>query len=79
MTSMQQHFFPATKPRTNRYPFSLYTPFGHGVEYKTQDVDPNHWHNDLYMGEPSDKSERAWNKLIHRKDTSAFTNVNQAD
>lgn len=64
-TSVSQVFFPKAKNRISRYPYSLYTPLGHGIEYKTQNVAPDAWHNDIFMGNPSDESERAWKKLIH--------------
>ena len=41
-------------------------PFGPGIQYKIETTSPDQWQNHLYMGEPCDESERAWNKLIHR-------------
>ena len=41
-------------------------PFTDGVRYKIWTPSPDYWSNDLYMGEPRDESEYAWNELIHR-------------
>ena len=46
---------------------AIQAPFSQGIRYKVESASPEDWHNDLYMGEPCDESERAWNKLIHRQ------------
>ena len=37
-----------------------------GIRYRIETTPPDWWNNKLYMGEPSDESEIAWNDLIHR-------------
>lgn len=85
--SSAQHYLLATaQSQTTRLP-SLYTPFGQGVRYKVETPSPNDWRNDLYMGEPYDESERAWNKLIHPnrqhgirlyRDEASHLNINKS-
>ncbi|KAG4031602.1 hypothetical protein MFRU_009g03620 [Monilinia fructicola] len=44
---------------------SLWTPFAEGIQYEIKTAPSDLWTNNIYMGEPCDESERAWNKLIH--------------
>ena len=42
-------------------------PLTPAIEYRIDKPPEDYWSNDLYFGEPSDESERAWNSMIHRK------------
>ena len=42
-------------------------PFANGIRYKVETTSPEWWSSGLYLGEPNDNSEAAWNQLIHRK------------
>ena len=46
---------------------AMSAPLSRGISYNVETTAPDYWHNDLYMGEPYDGSERAWNKLIRRE------------
>ena len=48
---------------TGNYP----APLGPAIKYTIDHPEWDAWSNSLYFGPPSDKSERAWNKLIHRE------------
>ena len=37
------------------------------IEYTVDTPPEDYWGNDLYFGTPRQESERAWNKMIHRK------------
>ncbi|KAM3075816.1 hypothetical protein ACMFMG_007944 [Clarireedia jacksonii] len=56
--------FDVSAPVSSRKP-TLYSPFAEGVQYEIETTPSNYWHNDLYMGEPCNESEAAWNELIH--------------
>ncbi|PQE13620.1 hypothetical protein CJF31_00005046 [Rutstroemia sp. NJR-2017a BVV2] len=43
----------------------MYSPFDHGLRYGIETTPGDYWQNRLYMGEPSDELEQAWNYLIH--------------
>ncbi|CAG8956467.1 hypothetical protein HYFRA_00003852, partial [Hymenoscyphus fraxineus] len=40
-------------------------PFSEGIRYEIDTPPADYWSNKLYMGVPSDDSERAWRNLIH--------------
>ncbi|CCD45412.1 hypothetical protein BofuT4_P044300.1 [Botrytis cinerea T4] len=40
-------------------------PFADGIQYEIETAPSDLWANNIYMGEPCDESERAWNNLIH--------------
>lgn len=47
-------------------------PFRRGISYAVEKPGPDQWSNHLYIGEPSDDSENAWNQLIRRASLPQF-------
>ncbi|CAD6448136.1 c1c74cc1-913f-4505-b64d-bfc8e105fdce [Sclerotinia trifoliorum] len=64
LTSSRSNFTKLPEVTRNNRP-SLWTPFADGIQYEIETASPDLWANDIYMGEPCDESERAWNRLIH--------------
>ncbi|KAL6714952.1 hypothetical protein ACLMJK_007212 [Lecanora helva] len=60
------HFLPYTQPRSTRTQPTLYSPLEPAIKYTIDHPPWDLWSNPLYFGPPSDDSERAWNRLIHR-------------
>lgn len=46
---------------------SLFSPFSPGIRYTIDKPSRNSWDNQLFMGEPSDESEKAWNSLMRAR------------
>lgn len=42
-------------------------PLSPGIQYTVETLPSDYWQEGLYMGEPCNESEHAWNQLIHRK------------
>ncbi|TEY82971.1 hypothetical protein BOTCAL_0026g00350 [Botryotinia calthae] len=62
--SSRSNFLKVPELKSSHRP-SLWTPFADGIQYETETAPSDLWANNIYMGEPCDESERAWNNLIH--------------
>ncbi|KAI9650209.1 hypothetical protein NHQ30_000222 [Ciborinia camelliae] len=64
LSSSRSNFLKLPKMNSSHRP-SLWTPFADGIQYEIETAPSDLWANNIYMGEPCDESERAWNRLIH--------------
>ena len=47
--------------------YSIVAPLHYPLQYETTVPSPRGWETSIYFGEPSEESELAWNRMLHRE------------